>query len=92
MKKIIGFLIIIIMLSSCSRHYCACVTVEDRAKHVAQALHDEEITIIPLNDDVDGRELYNVVFANGKVMERMYIEEIAEALRTNVWVYDETIK
>jgi len=68
-----------------------CKTVKDRAKHLAENLHDEEIAIIPLNEDNEGRALYNVVLPSGKVIEMMYAEEIAMSLLRDSIVVDEMI-
>lgn len=47
---------------------------------------------IVLVDSVDGRPTYNVIFPDGKVIDSMYAEEIANGLITGVWDYNEDFK
>ena len=45
--------------------------------------------VIAANDTMDARPMYHVVFPDGKVLERMYAEEIAGSLLQGKWGYNE---
>lgn len=42
-------------------------------------------------DSVDGRPTYTVLFNDGRALDQMYPEEIAQSLITGKWTYDETL-
>lgn len=42
-------------------------------------------------DSVDGRPTYYVEFPDGRGLDQMYPEEIANSLNTGHWSYDETL-
>jgi len=42
-------------------------------------------------DQVDGRKIYSVIFADGKVMDGLYEEEIQYGIKSGEWVYDEDL-
>lgn len=46
---------------------------------------------IVFTDNVDGRNIYSVIFADGKVLDGLYIEEIQHGIKTNNWIYDEDL-
>ena len=48
--------------------------------------------VVDIHDTNDGRPLFNVVFPDGKVLERMYAEEIAGSLLQGKWSYNEDLK
>lgn len=41
--------------------------------------------------DAEGRKIYSVIFADGKVMDALYMEEIQYGIKTDNWVYDEDL-
>ncbi len=48
-------------------------------------------TIISENADKEGRPMFTVKLPNGKTLEHMYAEEIAQGLLDGKWIYDEAM-
>ena len=46
---------------------------------------------VVFTDKVEGRNIYSVIFADGKVLDGLYNEEIQHGLKTNNWIYDEDL-
>ena len=46
-------------------------------------------TIVSENTDKEGRPMFTVKLPNGKTIEHMYAEEIAQGLLDGKWIYDE---
>ncbi len=46
-------------------------------------------TIVPMNDDHEGREMYNLRLPDNSVIEYCYKEEILEYLETGTFEYNE---
>jgi hypothetical protein len=55
-------------------------------------MEDEEVLIIPERSQHEGRELFTVVLPSGQKMEHMYIEEILNGMKNDIYTYDEDIK
>lgn len=53
-------------------------------------IYDGRFVIIPV-DTIDGRKVYNVVFADERGMDRMYAEEIANSMITGKWDYNQDL-
>ena len=93
MKKLLLF-ILVALLASCSKpNQYDCPTVlkpyytEDMPTLVKSS---NEIKVV-LVDVVDGRQVYNVLFPDGTVLDSMYAEEIANGLVTGKWDYNEDL-
>lgn len=53
-------------------------------------IHKKSDVVIIKSDLVEGRQTFTVI-VDGKTMEYMYAEEIANSLRTGVWEYNEDL-
>ena len=62
------------------------------AASVQNTKQEQEIVIIPTDNYVDGRQTFNVRIEGKTAMEYMYAEEIANALITGNWVYNEDLR
>jgi hypothetical protein len=54
----------------------------------AHAVHNVRIEFV---DSVDGRPTYTIIFPDGKALDQMYPEELAQGLIDGKWSYDETL-
>ena len=53
---------------------------------------EEGIVILPSEIDPDtDRPMFNVIFPDGKALENMYAEEIANSLATGKWEYNDML-
>lgn len=50
------------------------------------------IVIYPTMNIVDGRQTFSVIIGKDYAMDYMYPEEIAEALKTGIWEYNEDLR
>ena len=65
---------------------------KNRIAKISHLMEDEEILIIPERSQHEGRELFTVVFPSGEKKEHMYIEEILNGMKNDVYTYDEDLK
>ena len=91
---VIGLLILSITTVSCSSTKMEkCKIPKD---HYTEDMPPLEVKCksvkVVFDDTVDGRPTFNVVFPDGKVVESMYPEEIANGLSTGNWLYNEDYK
>lgn len=82
MKQLL-ILTVLFSLASCTTHKVA--------EHKLVADKDS-IIIYPTSNIVDGRQTFSVVINDSTGMDYMYAEEIAKALKTGVWEYDEDLR
>jgi hypothetical protein len=57
------------------------LSCESGKKHIA----------VVYTNQVDGRKIYSVIFADGKVMDGLYNEEIQHGIKTGEWEYNEDL-
>ena len=94
MKKVLFFSItaVLISCSSCSKkeNYkdISSTGIDYPTCPNGQPTTSPRYVIIPA-DSVDGRPTFNIEFEDGKVLEQMYGEEIAQSLITGKWRYNE---
>ena len=77
MKKILLVLVVIIGVISCK---------------VENVSNNSNIVIVNEHSDNDGRPMFTVKLANGKVLKHMYAEEIAQGLLDGKWASDEDLR
>jgi hypothetical protein len=65
---------------------------KNRISKIVNLMEDEEVLIIPERSQHEGRELFTVVLPSGQKMEHMYIEEILNGMKNDIYTYDEDIK
>lgn len=76
MKKILLVLVVISGVVSCK---------------VGTVRNNSNVVIVDEHSDNDGRPMFTVKLANGRVLEHMYAEEIAQGLLDGEWVSDEDL-
>lgn len=76
MKKILLVLVVISGVVSCK---------------VGTVRNNSNIVIVDEHSDNDGRPMFTVKLANGRVLEHMYAEEIAQGLLDGEWASDEDL-
>lgn len=52
---------------------------------------DHKSISVVYTNQVDGRNVYSVIFADGKVMDGLYNEEIQHGIKTGEWEYNEDL-
>lgn len=80
MKKILILIVTTALLISCSSKSSG------KRKAQRQVSNNIEIEFV---DSVDGRPTYNVYFPDGRALDQMYPEEIAQGLIDGNWQYNE---
>jgi hypothetical protein len=98
MKSLVALLIFALTISSCKNtKYVDCDAYKTHYKPVKAEKHKHakcdaysSIIIVP-SDTTDGRPTFTVYFSDGKALDYMYPEEIAQSLNTGKWDYDETL-
>ena len=76
MKKILLVLVVISGVVSCK---------------VGTVRNNSNVVIVDEHSDNDGRPMFTVKLANGRVLEHMYAEEIAQGLLDGEWASDEDL-
>lgn len=76
MKKILLVLTVIIAAVSCK---------------VGTVRNNSNVVIVDEHSDNDGRPMFTVKLTNGRVLEYMYAEEIAQGLLDGEWASDEDL-
>jgi hypothetical protein len=76
MKKILLVLTVIIAAVSCK---------------VGTVRNNSNVVIVDEHSDNDGRPMFTVKLTNGRVLEHMYAEEIAQGLLDGEWASDEDL-
>jgi hypothetical protein len=76
MKKILLVLVVISGVVSCK---------------VGTVRNNSNVVIVDEHSDNDGRPMFTVKLANGKVLKHMYAEEIAQGLLDGEWASDEDL-
>lgn len=82
MKQLL-ILTVLFSLVACTAH---------RTANVKLVADKDSIIIYPTSNIVDGRQTFSVVINDSTGMDYMYAEEIAKALKTGVWEYDEDLR
>ena len=98
MTKFITLAIIAIVLTSCGgTKYVQCDAYKTHYKPIKPHKHKHvkcdaysSIIIVP-SDTAEGRPTFTVYFSDGKALDYMYAEEIAQSLKTGKWQYDEDL-
>jgi len=78
MKHLLFLISLLYSLNSCNVSSNTVLTPNDR------------IVIFPTTNYVDGRQTFSVI-VNNRAYDYMYPEEIAQALKTGVWEYNEDL-
>lgn len=65
---------------------------KNRLAKICNLMEDEEVLIIPERSQHEGRELFTVLLPSGEKMEHMYIEEILNGMKNDVYTYDEDLQ
>jgi hypothetical protein len=99
MKKVLTLIALAILATSCGNtKYVNCDAYKTHYKPVKAEKHKNHVkcdayssVIIVPSDSHDGRPTFTVYFSDGKALDYMYAEEIAQSLNTGKWEYDEDL-